>query len=70
MLDFIFSKEKISDKDSNNLVNQIKVNPESIMCTLLKIFKEMFKSLEYGGLHAIWFEEFIHDLINKNKKYI
>jgi len=70
MLDFVFSKEKISDKDSNNLVNQIKVNPESIMCTLLKIFKEMFKSLEYGSLHAIWFEEFIHDLIKKNKKYI
>jgi hypothetical protein len=38
------------------------------MKTLLKIFKKMFKNLENGGEHAIWFEGFINSLVIKNKK--
>ncbi len=66
MLNFVYSKEKKSDKDNNDLVNQIKVGPRSIVWALLKIFKKMFKNLENGGEHAIWFEGFINSLVIKN----
>jgi hypothetical protein len=40
------------------------------MKTLLEIFKKMFKSLEYGDQHAIWFEDFLNSLTKKNKQPI